>query len=163
MFLTLTDTLTAVRHIQIYSQTPIPAEGHTHKKSRIHTFETQIQFSQHCIDINTRHTDKHIYIFFLTPTKESQTLTKGLKIGSEVISALFQASLEAISLATSNRLIFITRLYYWECSASLPLHSMEGITLYESEQDLSSLCHLLHMSLNYLSSHKASSQKPITL
>lgn len=65
--------------------------------------------------------------------------------------------------ATSNRLIFITRLYYWECSASLSLPSMGGITLDESEQDLSSPCHLLHMSLNYLSSHKAGSQKPITL
>lgn len=43
---------------------------------------------------------------------ESQTLTKCLEIGSEVISVLFQASLEAISLVTSNRLIFITRLYY---------------------------------------------------
>lgn len=129
-----------------------------------HVFETQIQFPQNCIDINTRYTRQtHIHFFFLTPTKESQTLTKGLEIGSEVISALFQASLEAISLATSNRLIFITRLYYWECSASLPLHSMEGITLDESEQDLSSPCHLLHMSLNYLSSHKAGSQKPITL
>lgn len=101
--------------------------------------------------------------FFLTPTKESQTLTECLEIDSEVISALFQASLEAISLATSNRLIFITRLYYWVCSASLPLPSNGGITLDESEQDLSSQCHLLHMSLNHLSSHKAGSQKPITL
>lgn len=66
-----------------------------------------------------------LFLFFcLTPTKESKTLTKYLKVGSEVILTLFQASLEAISLATSNILIFITRLYYWECSSSLLLLSM---------------------------------------
>lgn len=144
-------------------RTPKLVENHTYKIS--HEFNFSAPHKQDkCVRTRTH---AHTYIFFfsflLTPTKESQTLTKGFEIDSDVISALFQASLEAISLATSNRLIFITSLYYWECGATLLLPGVEGITQDELEQDPSSPCHLLHMSLNYLSSHKAGSQKPITL
>lgn len=106
-------------------------------------FEGQFHFCQHqTYQVNT-------YISSHPPRNPRHSLT-----GSEVISGLFQASLEAIIPATSDRLIFITRSFYWDCGAAPPgSPSMGRITLDEPEQDLSP---------NYLSSHKVGSPQPVT-